>query len=193
MCVCVCVCVSANSSLCLQSVLWEKPTGKRCDQNKAFADVWIGNPLISPTAGKSDVPGSVQSQCTMRGAQLGPGAPESDFGKMGRRPVRNTGAACSLDDLERPQEPGEPNAADMDWKRRVKSRRHFDTVPRSRPETIEIVQCKTSTVNPVPGPRTEWMEDGTVSSKAMNPPVTAPDPDGGTLSWHYMQLWIRKE
>lgn len=166
----------------MQAVLWEKPSGKRGDQNKAFADIWIGNPLISPTAGKSDVPGSVQSQCTLRGAQLGPNAPETDFGKMGRRPVRNTGAVCTLDDLERPPEVGEPNPADVDWKRRVKSRRHFDTVPRTRPETIDIVQCKSVTGKPVPGPP-RWNEDGPVSSKAMNKPVTEPDPDGGVCSF----------
>jgi hypothetical protein len=104
---------------CVQSILWEKPSGRRCDQNKAFADVWIGNPLISPTAGKADVPGSAQALCNLKGAQLGPNAPESNFGKIGRRPVRNSAALSTLDDLERPPQPGEPNPADVDWKRHV--------------------------------------------------------------------------
>lgn len=165
----------------MQSVLWEKPSGKRCDQNKAFADTWIGNPLISPTAGKSEVPGSVQSQCTLRGAQLGANVPDTDFGKIGRRPVRNTAAGSTLDDLQLPPEPGQPHPADVDWKRRVKSRRHFDTLPRKRPETIAIVQCKSDPDMPVPAPP-KWMEDGPISSKSISGPVTKPDPDGGMCS-----------
>ena len=159
-------------------MLWETPSGKRCDQNKAFADNWIGNPLISPTAGKSEVPGSVQSQCTLRGAQLGAHVPDTDFGKIGRRPVRNTAATSALEDLQLPPEPGKPPPADVDWKRRVKSRRHFDTLPRNRPETIAIMQCKTDPAMPVPTPP-KWTEDGPISSKSFPGPVTKPDPDGG--------------
>lgn len=171
----------------LQSVLRERQSGKRSDQNKVYADSWIGNHLISPTAGKAEVQSDSITNGHLLGGVLAQHVGDTDFGNVGRRPIGSEmSAGHSLHDtVDRLHEIAKGDPAGQDWRARVKSRRHFDCTPRTRPAVADIVYRR---VQPCMGAVGKWTEDGPLEGRARVPILHKPDPDGGMLYSHSILL-----
>eukprot|EP00892_Ulva_mutabilis_P010266 jgi/Ulvmu1/7611/UM038_0036.1 len=164
-----------------QSILQEKCSGNRGDQSKAYADSWIGNHLIAPTSGKAEVTYAMSSNQNVFGGVLAPHVTNTDFGKVGRRPIgAEMSAGHSLHDtINHMHEVSKDDPAGQDWRARVKSRRHFNCTPRTRPLASDIMYQRVYAAAPEVGRAVKWTEDGPTQGRARVPSSQPADPDGG--------------
>ena len=165
----------------VQSILQERQGGKRSDQSKAYADSWIGHHLISPTTGKAEVQSDIVCCGHVFGGVLAPHVTDTDFGRVGRRPIGSEmSSGHSLHDtVDRLHEVSQGDPAGQDWRARVKSRRHFDCTPRTRPIAADIMYRRVPPIKTCENGMVRWTEDGPIEGRAKVPTLQPPDPDGG--------------
>ena len=98
----------------------------------ALSDAWIGHIQIHPAKGKREIGGIVCAEASLIGASLRDFVPDSDFNKVGRRPIdpKKT-LGHSHHDTVHALYAGTANYDD--WKNRVQSKRHFSQPPRHMP------------------------------------------------------------
>lgn len=115
---------------------------------------------------------------------------DTDFGNVGRRPIGSEmSAGHSLHDtVDRLHEVAKGDPAGLDWRARVRSRRHFDCTPRTRPAAADIMYRRVQPPQPCTGAVGKWSEDGPWEGRARVPVLHTPDPDGGMLCLHSILL-----